>query len=735
MKFMMKNPVLSLGALTLVLVGIVLLVSMQFQQAPVQVEAKQQSLAQNAEPTVNEKQPDPPARPVNESAHRQSTETPAITNGDAGEPVYEAIPGADSIAMLNGPELVVIPADPNKPRAEQVEWRYVPVPRLEEAKYDKDKRILICRIDCRLSAQTKDRVYARLRELTGAPSQTAFRLNPVRSQTLSVELVVLDKKVMLRTENSGHDIAYGPIPVLFRVKDDELHEFLSTNLQDMTLTIRTTHPYASVTRQTMQIESSMTAAREAFEKVLPLGMELEDLEKHPLIVDRDSLLQLKQYLREEFRIRVEGSPVQFAGLDRVLERLLDRITVSNLPLHEVTSEMTNSALIWDSKTARLDVAANERTTMTRELKEATEKRTAFKHAWDTMREEAKKAKDHKTWHKTLLEKVKKDGKLNLGIGIFTANGSFSFENEHNESDQGTDKVLRETFEKMKNAGEMTEETFEKSYREFKGEDWAKSASGKIINLQRVTNFNVQSFRSALLERVERLSKGMLERVTYLPLQSSNSQYADLLREIQLLTNKHEDLSKAFVERTNRLKADMNQLIPQGLAVPFFGEKIPTGWEIVNDQNRWKITATYLPKHLRGQTMPNLVDAPLIGTNSVEDVGKDVKVTQLTASGNVDANGLKVTLEGKDGWAINSGRGERSWLWVPGGQPLERAVVVADAGGKIDDAWLHRFHEPTKEQSVKGQATATVTADLTRGNIPGVRIRWIVFVGAPEVNRR
>ncbi len=471
----------------------------------------------------------------------KSDGVPANPQGstDSGEATPDAIPGAVRIPMLNGPELVAIPLDPNKSRADQTEWMYISSYRIVEARYDRENRLLVGRVDARLSAQTEERVVARLREITGAPAQSAIRLNPVRLQSLIIELCLPDKKLAIRSEAAGHDIANGPIPFLYRVKEnDELDQLLRTNMRDLSLAIRSMHPYSSFIRNTMQVELSMTAAREALEKVLPKGMKLEELERHPLVVDRDTLLQLQQVLREEFRIRTQGDPSKLAGLDRVLEKVLDRVMVSNLPLHEVSREIIDNFVIWDSKTARLDISPNERATLTNELEEANEKRSAFKHAWDTMREEAKKTNDYKSWHKTLLDKMKLDAKLSIGIGIFGGSASLNLEKEHNESDQGADQALRENFEKMKNAGEMTQENFEKSYRKFKGEDWARSAAGKILNLRRVTNLNVGSFRSAILEHVQRLSKGMLERVTLLPLEPRNdSPEADTLSELAMLKDR------------------------------------------------------------------------------------------------------------------------------------------------------------------------------------------------------
>ncbi|MGL4424293.1 MAG: hypothetical protein ACRCZF_26800, partial [Gemmataceae bacterium] len=469
------------------------------------------------------------------------------------ELVPGAIPGAESISMPAGPELVVIPADPNKARAERTEWRYVPIYRLDEAKYDEKTKLLTCRVDPRLSEQTKERVRQRLRKLNGAPEQTEVSLNPVRSQSLTLELTLPEnKKLVLREDRAGHEIASGPVSVLYRVKDDEVHSLLTTNLKDLTLTVRSTHPYAAITRHTASVESSMTAAREATEKVLPRGMKLEELEVRPLIVDRDSALRLQQVLREEFRVRYEGNPAKLAPLVPVLDKLLARISVSDVPLHQVTSEMIDQAVMWDSKTAKLDVSPGERETMTESLKESSEKRTAFKHAWDTMRDEAKKAHDHKTWHKTLLDKMKLDARLKVGIGLFSGSASMNLEKERQESDQGSDQALRETHEKMKNAGEMTQENFEKTYREFKGKDWAKSAAGKILNLQRVTSLNATAFRRAMVEWEERWTKGMMERVTLLPMIPSTTLQADSLQEIA-------ELRKLLVQQETEFQAQLRTL--------------------------------------------------------------------------------------------------------------------------------------------------------------------------------
>ena len=75
------------------------------------------------------------------------------------------------------------------------------------------------------------------------------------------------------------------------------------------------------------------------------------------------------------------------------------------------------------------MAPSERTTITKSLEEATEKRFAFKHAWETMREEAKTAQDHKTWHKALLDKMELDATRKVGIGIFRGSASLNPEEE------------------------------------------------------------------------------------------------------------------------------------------------------------------------------------------------------------------------------------------------------------------------------------------------------------------
>jgi hypothetical protein len=729
--FVLKSPGLSIGALAIVALGIGLLVGMQFQHAPARGEAEQKPPSTIPEPAVTEKQPESKAKPATETAQRQPESAPTVATIVAGEPVYDAIPGAEAIPNLTGPELVIVPADPNKPRAEQVEWRYIPLFRLEEAKYDRDKKILICRIDSRLSAQTKDRVYARLREITGAPAQTAFRLNPVRLQTLTVELAVLDKKVVLRAERSGHDIANGPIPVLYRVKEDELHDLLSTNLRDLTLTVRSTHPYAAFTRDMMQVESSMTAVREAFEKVLPKGMKLEDLEKHPLIVDRDSMLQLQQALREEFRVRVEGNPVKFAGLDKVLDKMLDRITVSNVPLHEVTRDMTDNFVVWDTKTARLDVAPNERTRMTRELEESEENKKSYKFIWDKAQETLRKSGDAETWHNTLHDEFKLHAELSVGVKLFSGSAKMNLEKRFDQSTEGSKQASREAFDKIKNSGEKWEDSFSKSYRKFKGEDWEKSAAGKILRLQRVTNLNVVSFRSAVLEHVRRMSKGMLERVTVLPLEPSNTQQADALREIELMKQKVAALQTEMEQR------EIDEL---GTMKPWFSTKLPKGWVWADGVATFP-NADWVPMHLRGAKVPNMQEYLVGGAKDEHDVGGiydkgKLTVPEFTIKG--ESFTLPAQREGRLRIAAGAGRhpfnkggmvvvirephgdnqdGKRGFFWDGWGASYE-----------ICEAQYEAFNP---EQNLRGSKKINeqpLSLNTAGSNPRHVMCRWIIFVG-------
>jgi hypothetical protein len=84
---------------------------------------------------------------------------------------------------------------------------------------------------------------------------------------------------------------------------------------------------------------------------------------------------------------------------------------------------------------------------------------------------------------------------------------------------------------MRNAGEVTHEAFEKSYRDFKGEDFAKSVAGKILNVHRLTDLNVNAVRTALIQHVERVNAGLCEKVTILALDNASSVSRDLLQEI------------------------------------------------------------------------------------------------------------------------------------------------------------------------------------------------------------
>jgi hypothetical protein len=365
---------------------------------------------------------------------------------------------------------------------------------------------------------------------------------------------LLDKKILLFSESSGFDIAGGAIPFLYKAKDNEIHELMESNLRNLTLSIRTTHPYTAFSYHTMQIESSLTAAREALEKVLPQGMSLEELTKRLLIVDNDSIVLLQQALRDEFRVRFRGNPAKIEGAKVLIDQMLTRLTINQVPLHEITREIADSVLMWDSKTAQLYTSPSIRDTMTSELEEANEKRSAYKYAWDLMRDEAKKDVDDRSWHKALLERMKSDAKLKVGISLFSANAALNLEKEHNENDDGAAHQLHAFRNQMKNSGQMEESSFTKAYSNFRGKDWARSTAGKVLRLQRVTNLNMLSLRKALVEYTERVSSGMLERITLLPLEPSASQQEDALREIELLRTELLSLRSQF-EATQRRSLD------------------------------------------------------------------------------------------------------------------------------------------------------------------------------------
>jgi len=624
MKYFTSHTKASFPLFGIALVVIGVAVGMSFHPAPAQSVVKEPTLVQapqkasTADPKVESKQPaknEEPTKPGQGKADRGLS--PSSSNRDPGKPTPDMIMGAVTIRSLDRPELLLVPVDPTKSRAEQTEWWYIPVFHIEKVNYVSEKKILTCQIDPRLSVQFEDRICARLRELTKAPLQTAFQLNPVRLQSLTVELSVDDeKKFVLRSVQSGHDIASGPLPVLYRVKDEELQELLKTNLSNLTITIRSKHPYSWFTKNYLRIDLSTTAVREAIEKVLPRSMKPEDLEKHPLIVDRDSLLQLQQVLREEFRVRSQGDTVNLAGLDKVLEKVLNRITVSQVPLHEVTPNMIDNFLIWDTKTARLDVSQNVRETMTNALTEATEKRKKLEEAWNFMSEEANKAGDAETWHNTLYDKSKTQGEVSVGISIFNASGSLNVEKEFSKSDEGSKLKSREFYDKLKKGSEKIEETLDKTFRDFKGVDFARSVAGKILNLQRVTDLNVLSFRTALFEHDNLIRTGMLEHVTFLPLETSNTIQADALRQIDLL---REELLRNMKENTRQAALDR---VPIGAMIPYFGagKDSPKGYVWADGTTIWP-DKDFVPTHLRGKKVPDMQGELLGGANSELEVGQ------------------------------------------------------------------------------------------------------------------
>ncbi len=710
--------------------GVLLLVNQQWPALAQQGDADK-PVAKLPEPPVADVKPEPKNKPAPEPATRQQEPSSSLSGTDAGEPVFDAIPGAVSISMLPAPELVVVPADPNKARAEQVEWRYIPTFRLVEVKYDSERKLLTCRIDPCLSEQTKARVFDELRKQTGAPAQTAFRLNPVRIQSLVVELrLPKQQKVILFEEKSGHDITSTSFTITpFEVEDTGLDKLLSSNLRDLTLSVRTTHPYAAITRHTAHGELSMTATREAFEKVLPKGMKLEDLEKHPLIVDRDSALHLRQLLREEFRVKYEGDPAKLAPLLPALEKVLARITVSDVPLHQVTGEMIDQAVMWDSKTGKLDVSPGERSVLKKSWEEMTEKRTALKHAWDTLREEAKKSGDAEAWHNTLSEKSKLDARLKVGIGIFGGSASMNLEKEFAKSDEGSKQASREAFEKMRNAGEMSQETLDKSSIKGQGEDFARSAAGKILNLQRVTNLNAASFRSALVEVVERMSKGMLERVTLLPLVPSDTQQADALREIELMKK---DVAALRADLKQR---DIDEL---GTMKPLFSDsdRLPKGWVFADGKTVWP-SADWVPFKLRGKAIPDMREHLVGGAKNDDEIGRVFSGGKLTVAGaNVDGKSFKTApnqgVQSSHGGYLLYPHGGKDTIERIGGMPELWGVASQKPGQTV--GWTTIKSDDLKaapgDAAIQGQQVIpnqTLVLNSASSNPRHVMCFWIVRV--------
>jgi hypothetical protein len=579
------------------------------------------------EPVVGQQpQAEPPPAQAEAAPKVQPAASPADNaagspNLESGDPTPDSIPGAVVIPMPHGPQLLLIPAHPHKPRAEQVEWLYIPVFRVEEAKYEEDKRILRCRIDARLGAETLERVTASLREVTGAPAQTAFRVNPVRVQAVTIDLQAAHKKVALGSVQAGHDIASGPVPVLYRVADEELHDLLASHLRDVCLHVRTTSPYSAFARNAIQVDYAVGAVRDAVEKVLPKGLSIDELERHPLVVDRDAALKLQQAVREEFRVRVEGNPAKLAAFEKVVERLLSRITVSEVPLHEVTRDMIDSCLVWNSEAQRLEVSPNQRTTMTRALEEAREKRSAFKHAWDTMREVSTKASDAEAWHNTLYEKMKLDARLKVGVAVFSGSASMNLEKEFSKSDEGSKAASREAFEKMRNAGELTQETSERYFRKFEGDDREKVAYGKVLHVNRLTALNTLSVKTAIVEHGERLSRGLYERLTILPVEDNSTQQIDTLwtisKETSSLKRQNDAWQRQMEEQfQRRLLDELAKVSPVGSVVPFVGDPraLSANWQLA-DGSPLKDPNSPLKATLKNGCLPNLTDKVLYGTTN------------------------------------------------------------------------------------------------------------------------
>jgi hypothetical protein len=637
-------------------------------------------------------------------------------NADAGEPIWDVIPGTTKIPMSTGAELLVAPADPYKPRADQTEWRYVPLFRVVDVKYDAAKRLLLGHIDARLSAQTNKRVDAELRKKTGAPEHVSFVLNPVRIQSLTLELDSRHKTMVIKEYRSGHDIATGLVPFSYHVVDDDVHDALANHLGFASLLVRTTSPYVAFNRSFLQVDHVVSAIRDSLEKVLPRGMSIDDLEKRPLVVDRESAFQLQQALREQFRIRAEGNQARLAAFEKVVERLLSRLTVSEVPLHEVTRDIIDQCLVWNSATMKLDVSPNERTTMTKELEEANEKRSAFKQVWESMREESKKAQDHKSWHKTLYDKLKKEGNLSVGISIFSASLSLKMEQEHNESDQGADQKLREAFEKMRSAGEMTQETFEKSYRKFKGEDYSKSVAGKILNLNRLTKLNTLSVRSALIEHVERISKGQYEKLTILALEDGIAPQADLLQQIV-------ELEQLINKQVKSVRAELEQrrIEELGTMKPWFSTKLPKGWVWADGKEKFP-HADWVPKGLKGVAVPDMKQHLIGGAKDESGVGKTFR------AGSIGGQKLtpSVTLSSTPGFAPPYPQFPTQDVYGMIGVEGEAAIRLMDFVGARRT--FTKIPQPTYSLSVQESTLPRTNLDSADTNPRHVMCHWIIFIG-------
>lgn len=219
--------------------------------------------------------------------------------------------------------------------------------------------------------------------------------------------------------------------------------------------------------------------------------------------------------------------------------------------------MLEDFYVYDTAAAKLATSASERTTLTHELEEIHESASALKRAWDTMKDLAKQDVDDREWHKTLLDKLRVDAKFNANvIGIFGADAAAEITKEINQGDEGAAHSLHDLRERMRNAGEMSNDLIEKSIRRMKGHHWEASVEGKIINLRRISNLNATALRSALVQHLKHQKVGMLESVTLLPLRAGDIPRVDALREIKLLNAKHDESRDLVTKRLDRLEKEI-----------------------------------------------------------------------------------------------------------------------------------------------------------------------------------
>lgn len=512
-----------------------------------------------------------------------------------GEPVPSVIPGITYILCEDGRRLEFFPADPNKLRSAQKHWVIMPHFWSQRASYHPETRILEVWLSSELSLALEARVVEHLQKITGSKDKD-FVLTPVRTQKIEVALRVLDKKEVIYSESSDHVLNHGSIPLPFRVTDEAIHQILSKRLNLAQLIVHSIHPYDSFERSEVRIEVGMEVFQKLLEEVLPNGMTLADLARNPLILDRKSFAALKTVLKDTCRITFKGDPAKLTRFEKLIEKFLTRLIPTDVPLDQITDEMLDRVVTLDRKTRKLEIQPDQKKHLTTRLVESKESRKAFKHAWDTLREEARKEGNAETWHNTLLKKIKLDASLSASVKATVAAGKhdakLNFEKEYNQSDEGTRAASEEAWKKMRNAGEMSEEEAEKTLRDFEGALGDEGTKGKILNLCRVTNMDVTTFREVLFEHVEQTGKGLRSNVTILSLEPSDVRYKDLEHEIVNLEKKQMaemktiraelESQKAASDRLEKKNAEFAASMPRTAAGLWSPSPIDTGWGSLTD---------------------------------------------------------------------------------------------------------------------------------------------------------